>query len=82
MKARYSEANVLYSPPRARQSGVTKFNLITLIKEHLAMKTILAIGEFKVSACPIGGTFFDELFFIINSYILRAGPRNLLIIIY
>jgi len=41
MKARYSEANALSSPSRDRHRGVTQFNLTNLIKEHLAMKTIL-----------------------------------------
>ncbi len=50
--------------------------------DFLGFEQIMAEGGIKVSACPIGGTFFDDLCLVMNSYIIRAGPRNLLIMIY
>jgi hypothetical protein len=45
MKARCSETIM---SPRGRRCGATKFSLVNLFKEHLAMKTILAIDPGKL----------------------------------
>ncbi len=51
--------------PRGRRCDATKFNLVNLIKEHLAMKTILAIdlGKHKSVFCRLNTSSLKPEYF-------------------